>query len=124
MNANSYQEAAHEFASYGDKMYPYLGLAEEAGEVCGKAAKFIRHTHGLSPHCELEYALKKEKDKYRDDIRSELSDVLWMVAEIATLNGLTLEGIMDHSIDKLRKRKQLGVIDGSGDTDEERIMNK
>lgn len=115
MNADEYQKKAHTFASYGDKMYPYLGLAEEAGEVCGKAAKFIRHTKGLSPHCDLEYALAKEKGEYRDDVRKELGDALWMIAEIATLNGLTLEDIMRSNIAKLADRKNRGVIDGSGD---------
>ena len=40
MNASEYQVKAHDFASYGENpMYPALGLAEEAGEVCGKIAK-------------------------------------------------------------------------------------
>lgn len=116
MNANDYQEAAHEFASYGgNKVYPYAGLAEEAGEVLGKYAKFVRHNEGLDPHCGIDYALKDEKDAYHVEIRKELGDVIWMVAEIATINGLTLEGIMDSNINKLRDRKERGVIDGSGD---------
>lgn len=116
MNANDYQKAAHEFASYGDNpMYPYAGLAEEAGEVLGKMAKFIRHNDGLDPHCSIDYALKEQKDQYHQDLRKELGDCLWMIAEIATLNNLTLEGIMDSNINKLRDRKERGVIDGSGD---------
>ena len=116
MNANDYQKAAHEFSAYGNnKVYPYAGLAEEAGEVLGKYAKFIRHNDGLDPHCDLEYALKERKDLYRQDICKELGDCLWMIAEIATINGLTLEDIMGSNIDKLRDRKERGVIDGSGD---------
>lgn len=116
MNADDFQKKAHEFASYGgNATYAYAGLAEEAGEVLGKFAKFIRHNDGLDPHCSLDYALKEQKNEFRDDIRKELGDCLWMIAEIATLNGLTLEGVMDSNIAKLTDRKARGVVNGSGD---------
>lgn len=116
MTANEYQKAAHEFATYGDNpMYAYLGLAEEAGEVAGKVAKFIRHNDGLSPNCGLQYALHDERSKFVDALSGELGDVLWFVAEIATLNGLDVEGLMERNIAKLSDRKDRGVIDGSGD---------
>lgn len=116
MNANVFQKRAHEFASYGgNPTYAYAGLAEEAGEVLGKFAKFIRHNDGLDPHCSFEHALKEQKDEFRAAVRKELGDVLWFVAEIATLNGLTLEGLMDSNIAKLADRRSRGVIDGSGD---------
>ena len=46
LGINEYQERAHETADYlgmnnGDYRYPVMGLAEEAGEVCGKFAKCI-----------------------------------------------------------------------------------
>lgn len=118
MTAEAYQKAAHGFASYGDPSYPYFGLTEEAGEVAGKVAKFVRHNDGLTPWSaakEFPNALKEQNSKFRDDIRKELGDCLWMIAEIATLNDLTIEGIMDSNINKLRDRKERGVIDGSGD---------
>ena len=49
---------------------------------------------------------------------------MWMVSEIATMNGLTLEEIMDYSIQRLTEREANGVIDGSGGTLEERMANK
>lgn len=50
MTINEYQEKAVSFAQYGgNAMYPALGLAEEAGEVAGKVAKFIRKHGGLGP---------------------------------------------------------------------------
>lgn len=116
MTANEYQKTAHGFASYGgNPMYAYLGLAEEAGEVAGKVAKFIRHNDGLSPNCDLQYALHDEKSKFVDALSHELGDVLWFVAEIATLNGLDMEGLMTQNIAKLSDRKSRGVIDGIGD---------
>ncbi len=116
MTANEFQKKAHKFASYGgNPMYAYLGLAEEAGEVAGKVAKFIRHNDGLSPNCGLQYALHDERSKFVDALSSELGDVLWFVAEIATLNGLDVESLMERNIAKLSDRKDRGVIDGSGD---------
>lgn len=127
MNASEYQGKAHGFASYGDNaMYPVLGLAEEAGEVCGKIAKFIRHNNGMTPQDAEESSsplMRDEVAKFRTALMSELSDVMWMVAEIATLNGLGLDEIMEYNIVKLTERRSKGLIDGSGDTIEERMAN-
>ena len=127
MNALEYQNKAHDFASYGDNaMYPALGLAEEAGEVCGKIAKFIRHNNGMTPQDAEKSSSPLTRDevtRFRAALMSELSDVMWMVAEIATLNGLDLDKIMEYNIVKLTERKSKGLIDGSGDTIEERTAN-
>ena len=127
MNALEYQDKAHDFASYGDNaMYPALGLSEEAGEVCGKVAKFIRHNNGMTPQDAEESSsplMRDEVAKFRTALMSELSDVMWMVAEIATLNGLGLDEIMEYNIVKLTERRSKGLIDGSGDTIEERTAN-
>ena len=102
MFANEYQKLAYEFACYGENpTYAYAGLAEEAGEVLGKFAKFIRKHEGLTPHQVTDWETMK--------------DVLWMVAAIATENGLDLGGIMDQNITKLSDRKARGVIIGEGD---------
>ena len=128
MNASEYQGKAHDFASYGDNaMYPALGLAEEAGEVCGKVAKFIRHNNGMTPQDAEESSsplMRDEVANFRTALMSELSDVMWMLAEIATLNGLDLDKIMEYNIVKLTERKSKGLIDGSGDTIEERAANR
>ena len=127
MNALEYQDKAHDFASYGDNaMYPALGLAEEAGEVCGKIAKFIRHNNGMTPQDAEKSSspiIRDEVAKFRTALMSELSDVMWMVAEIATLNGLGLDEIMEYNIVKLTERRSKGLIDGSGDTIEDRVAN-
>lgn len=125
MNATEYQVKAHDFASYGENpMYPALGLSEEAGEVCGKIAKFIRHNNGMTPQDAEKSSsplMRDEVAKFRTALMSELSDVMWMVAEIATLNGLGLDEIMEYNIVKLTERRSKGLIDGSGDTIEERM---
>ena len=128
MNASEYQVKAHDFASYGENpMYPALGLSEEAGEVCGKIAKFIRHNNGMTPQDAEKSSsplMRDEVAKFRTALMSELSDVMWMVAEIATLNGLGLDEIMEYNIVKLTERRSKGLIDGSGDTIEERMAGR
>ena len=120
MTAEEYQKKAHSFSDYAkpvfyeetgnqvitnsvDYAYPALALAEEAGEVAGKFAKAIR-----DDNCSLSTERKIE-------IKKELGDVMWFVAELATLLGFTLEEVMQGNIDKLESRKQRGVIHGSGD---------
>ena len=117
MTIKEYQEAAHKFAAYGENPeYAYAGLAEEAGEVLGKRAKFIRKHHGIEPEQAFgRETMKADACKYYDDIKKELGDVLWMVSEIATNCGLTLGEIMAHNIEKLTDRKARGVIVGEGD---------
>ena len=128
MNASETQVKAHDFASYGENpMYPALGLSEEAGEVCGKIAKFIRHNNGMTPQDAEKSSsplMRDEVAKFRTALMSELSDVMWMVAEIATLNGLGLDEIMEYNIVKLTERMSKGLIDGSGDTIEERMAGR
>ena len=122
MNASEYQGKAHDFASYGDNpMYPALGLAEEAGEVCGKVAKFIRKNMGFQPatvsHNDypsiMDWDTKNEQ--FRKDLAKELGDVMWMVAELCTVYGLDLRDVMEGNIEKLADRKERGVIVGEGD---------
>lgn len=121
MNARDYQKKAHDFALYGDNaMYPALGLAEEAGEVCGKIAKFIRKHGGIDPmtaRYELENKVTVTDDelKFRKDISKEIGDTMWMLAELCTIYGLDMGKVMDENIEKLIDRRERGVIDGNGD---------
>jgi predicted house-cleaning noncanonical NTP pyrophosphatase (MazG superfamily) len=111
MNADTYQKEAHGLVSYGDPGYPYFGLAGEAGKVAGKVAEFVRRNDGITPWSaakDFPNALKEQNAKFRDDMMSELSDVMWMVSEIAATNGLTLEEIMDYNIQKLTEREAGG----------------
>ena len=121
MNASEHQVKAHDFASYGENpMYPALGLSEEAGEACGKVAKFIRKHGGIDPmtaRYELENKVTVTDDelKFRKDLSAELGDVMWMVAELCTIYGLDMGKVMDENIEKLIDRRERGVIDGNGD---------
>ena len=121
MNANEYQKAANEFATYGgNPMYPALGLAEEAGEVCGKIAKYIRKHNGFVPAVgALEEVSHSEQFKddaaFRDDIKKELGDCLWMIAALCGEYDMKLSDVMQCNIAKLTDRRNRGVIVGEGD---------
>ena len=65
-----------------------LGLAGEAGEVCDIVKKYMFQGHNL------------ETQKIVD----ECSDVLWYIALIAQSIGCDLDSIMEHNINKLKKR--------------------
>jgi len=117
--ADEYQNAALKFAQYGgNAMYPALGLCEEAGEVAGKVAKFIRHNGGMDPdkaQLEFGHAMKGEIAEFRESLKKELGDVCWMVAALAAEFGLTLGDVMNSNIEKLAGRAERGTIDGQGD---------
>lgn len=83
--------------------YAVMGLASEAGEVSGLWKKIMRDRDGLvSP-------------KDRQDIKYELGDCLWYIAQIALLLDLSLEDIARSNIAKLLNRQERGVINGNGD---------
>lgn len=108
MTPNEYQKEAHKFACYSglerkDFTYPVLGLTEEAGEVAGKFAKAVRDSNGV---------ISEER---KTEIKKELGDVCWMLAEVSTVLDLDLEDVMQSNIDKLADRKARNVIHGSGD---------
>jgi NTP pyrophosphatase (non-canonical NTP hydrolase) len=76
-----------------------MGMCGEAGEISNKVKKVMRDG--------------KELDI--EDIKHELGDVLWYVASFATVLGIDLEEVAQANIDKLKSRKERGVIGGSGD---------
>lgn len=104
---NSYQRSASKTAIYPDEhriLYPALGLAGEAGEVANKVKKLVRDGPDNRP------------DDWREQIASEIGDVLWYCAALATDLNLTLGMIASQNEIKLSKRKEQGTIGGSGDT--------
>ena len=104
---NDYQKRARITAIYPREhmvVYPALGLAGEAGEVCEKIKKVMRDSTNKSDFW----------DK-RNDIELELGDVLWYIANLAEDMGLNLDDIATKNIDKLRDRQRRDVIQGNGD---------
>jgi NTP pyrophosphatase (non-canonical NTP hydrolase) len=84
-------------------VYPTLGLTGEAGEVAEKIKKVLRDKNGLI-----------DKNTRRE-LKKELGDVLWYLANLATEIGLSLEEIARANLKKLASRKKRGKLHGSGD---------
>ena len=107
MDFHTYQQLSRQTARYPDAghntTYPTLGLCGEAGEVADKIKKVMRDRGGvLDP-------------EVRDDLRLELGDVLWYLAQLATELELDLEEIAAANLAKLASRAARNVIGGSGD---------
>jgi NTP pyrophosphatase (non-canonical NTP hydrolase) len=106
MQLDDFQQAARRTAIYADRhrvIYPALGLASEAGEVCGKIKKVLRDRGG-----DLDRAPVAA-------LKDELGDVLWYVAVLAADLGLSLDEIAAHNLAKLASRQQRDRLGGEGD---------
>ena len=69
-----------------------MGLCGESGEVIDIVKKHISQGHPLN----------------KDKIVEELGDVLWYIAELATILNVTMEDIMKYNINKLSQRYEGG----------------
>jgi NTP pyrophosphatase (non-canonical NTP hydrolase) len=85
-------------------LYPAFALCEEAGEVAGKIAKFVRKSR-----------LEDDYPKLREDVKKELGDVAFQLSETARQFGWTLQEVIDGNVEKLSDRKDRGVLVGEGD---------
>lgn len=118
MDFNEYQKAAHSTAVYPEELgviYPALKLAGEAGEVAEKIGKMLRDgtlylDELRGAHVENGMTVEQE-----DALKKELGDVLWYVAEIATVMGWTLDQVAAQNIDKLSLRSLRNILIGEGD---------
>ena len=104
---NEYQDKARSTAAYPEigvnYIYPALGLCGESGEVAEKIKKIIRDNGGVV------------SDEKRIEIKKELGDVMWYVANLCSELDLEMEDVAQGNLDKLFDRKDRGVLQGSGD---------
>lgn len=93
MEAKDYQEAAKRTVSplenFNANCYHMIfGLVTEVGELADLYKKYMAYGKEFEPV----------------DIKNEMGDILWYLANLATLEGLDLTEIMDFNISKLKKR--------------------
>lgn len=103
---DKYQAAAIATAKYAAAhalTYPALGLASEAGEVCGQVKRVLRDDGG---------AVTPER---REKLLDETGDCLWYLAALAGDLGESLSEVARRNIAKLRAREKRGTIHGQGD---------
>jgi NTP pyrophosphatase (non-canonical NTP hydrolase) len=104
MNFDEYQEQAMTTRTpTANSAYALLGLSGEVGEVHSLFAKQIRDEH------------LDDDDEFLLQMKKELGDVLWFIAAIAKDFDINLSDIAKTNIEKLKKRKESGTIQGSGD---------
>ena len=51
----------------------------------------------------------------REEIISELGDILWYLSETARNFNISLEEVAEYNLKKIRSRKERGTLRGSGD---------
>lgn len=111
MEFSDYQEKSRVTAVYpdiGDNfIYPTLGLAGETGEVVEKIKKLIRD--------ETITSASKISDEKKEELKKELGDIVWYLAQLATELDLDLNAIAELNIQKLQERQKRGTLHGSGD---------
>lgn len=107
MTFDEYESAAAETAIYQRShalVYPALGVAGEAGEVAEKVKKMIRDGH-LDAH----------------GLHKEIGDVIWYLAALCRDMSeefgadYSLKSAAQGNLEKLKSRKERGVLKGSGD---------
>ncbi len=107
MELNAYQIESKKTALYpnvgNNFIYPTLGLCGEAGEVAEKIKKIIRDNNSIADPERI------------NEIKKELGDVLWYIAQLSTELNLTLEDIAQANINKLQERLKNNLLHGNGD---------
>lgn len=113
MKIEEYQNIIEKTAIYPKEIgltYCTLGLCGEAGEVAEKVKKLYRDNKGLVT------------DKFKEEVKKEIGDVIWYCTALANELGLTLEEILEANYTKLIKRRETNTLHGSGDNREENTI--
>jgi NTP pyrophosphatase (non-canonical NTP hydrolase) len=117
MKANEYQLEAMKFAKYEHADYPFLALGEEAGEVLGKLAKYVRKNSVplTGAIMEAKYGIGDKGYELYINLKKELGDLLWQVSACCNELGVSLEDVMKLNLEKLGGREARGTVVGIGD---------
>ena len=105
--------------TFGGAVYAAMALNEEAGEVAGKVAKFIRKRDGWGELLAYGNGTDFYNEFYPEElvlaVSKELGDVLYQAARVAEEFGLSLSDVATENIERLADRKKRDVINGEGD---------
>jgi NTP pyrophosphatase (non-canonical NTP hydrolase) len=104
MELSSYQKNITATATYpreleGGVFYTALGLAGEVGELLNKVKKVARDNAKID----------------KEDLASEIGDILWYLSQLSTELGIDMDYVAEHNLEKVKSRKERGMIGGSGD---------
>lgn len=113
-NINEYGKLAERTAIYKSPDYPFVLLAEEAGEVLGKLNKYARK-RGISLKAAIVDAKTGQAPQLEQDVIKELGDIAWGLVECCRMLNVPPSVVLAGNINKLTDRAERNVIDGSGD---------
>lgn len=126
MNGRTYQSAAQVTEIYTDaanKFIDEIRTAEDGIDAyaLGKILKLMYCAGKLNGEAGeiAEYVFKAfrsgDMEGLTDKLYFELGDIMWYVASLCNILGLSLDEVMAANIEKLHDRKDRGVIHGFGD---------
>ena len=118
MELNEYQKKAMEtcMPSCRNISYMLLNLVGEVGELASKIAKDIRKdTVEINQNNLREYMGDDQWWEREQEYQHEAGDILWQLAGVCSVMGWDLSEIAQKNLDKLKSRKERGVIEGNGD---------
>lgn len=101
---NWYQRETERTAVYPKEValeYLTIKLCSEAGEVADLVGKKLRGD--------------PDRQDIKEKLIAELGDVLWYLARLADVHGVTLAQVAEANLEKLLKRQREGKLKGSGD---------
>ena len=108
MTLTEYQDFTKTTAIYPGKgewaglAYTTLGLAGEAGEAANDVKKMARDDRTI------------RKPERMERIFDELGDAMWYAAQTCNELGVSLQTVMEMNVEKLKSRKERGVLRGDG----------
>lgn len=124
MELNEYQERAMTtcMPESDNLFYMLANLQGEVGEFASKAAKHMRkgELHIFTNDRNEQGNITHNQawnitDEQRCLLHAEIGDILWQVAGLAHVMGVSLEEVAQGNLAKLASRKERGVIAGDGD---------
>ena len=124
LTLNEYQEKAMVtcLPESRNLLYMLTNLTGEVGELNSKVAKDVRKgklhistTERTTDGKILHVHSWNNSDEERRLVLSEMGDILWMLAGLAEVMGVTLQDLAEENLAKLASRQQRPVIDGNGD---------
>ena len=101
MELAEYQERAMDTAEYDNVEVVWAQLPEEVGEVFSLKKRLLRKDITI--------------EQYQKQLYKEFGDVLWTLAVLAKDAGMSLDGIAERNLIKLKSRQARGVLTGEGD---------